>query len=338
MRLKTTTIFSVLLAIVATCPVFAQSIPKEQQSEVAIEIQMDRFRNSPLYDTMKDAIEQSPAMAQAPSDFDWEKVESVFVTFALPEDVNGMMAIQGIEQGGELPTEMFARIKFSDSAGADQMLSMIKDDSEMKTIDGKTYYAPKQDGDGPRNILAEQVDDTTLVFGTEKYLTTGVGNHLMSSGLQAAWGKMPNDGFRLAIDLQNSSELIEEAVEMAKAQTADNPMVAGFINLILNVNDVRLSMDLAGGDLLTLAATGKDDENTKKFHEGFDGILGMGKMFGAGGVEQLKEQSPEAGRVLGEILNSLSAKRDGNDVVVAIPKPEGFEEAIQGLIPAGGDF
>lgn len=336
MRLKTTTILSFLLAIVATSPLFAQSIPKEKQSEVALEIQMNRFRDSALYDTMKGAIEQSPAMAEVPSDFDWEKVESVFVTFALPEDVNGMMAIQNIEPGGDLPTEMFARIKFSDSAGADQMLSMIKDDSEMKTIDGKNYYAPKADGDGPKNLLAERVDDTTMVFGTEYYLTTGTGNHLMSSGLQAAWGKMPNDGFRLAIDLQNSSELIEQAVDMGKSEPG-NP-AAGFMNLILYINDIRLSMDLAGGDLLTVAATGKDDENTKKFHEGFDGILGMGKMFGAGGVEQLKEQSPEAGRVLGEILNSLSARRDGNNVVLAIPKPEGFEEAIQGLIPAGGDF
>ncbi len=337
MHRKITTFFSVLLAIVATSPLFGQSIPKEQQAEVAFEIQMSRFRDSPLYDTMKDAIERSPALAEAPADFDWEKVEAVFVAIALPENMDGVMALQNVEQTGEVTTGLFARIKFVDSAGADQMEGMIKDDSDIKTIDGKSYFSPKAEGNGPKNVLAHRADKTTMVFGTESYITTGVGNHLLSPGLQAALDKMPNDGFRLAVDLENASAMIGEVVEMAKAN-ADNPMAAGVLNLILSANDIRLSMDLAGGDLLTLAATCKDEENATKFHEGLDGLLGMGKMFGAGGVEQLKQQSPDAGRVLGEILKSLKANREGNDVVLAIPKPEGFEKAVQDLIPTGGDF
>jgi hypothetical protein len=340
MHRKLTAFLSVAMAIIATSPLLGQSIPKEQQSEVAVEIQMNRFRESPLYEAVKKGIEQSPAMANAPQDFDWEKIESVFVAIALPEDIAGMMALQNMEQTREFPTEMFARIKFVDGAGADQMLGMIKDESEEKMIGGKSYLAPKEDGEGPKNLLAHREDDTTLVFGTENYITTGVGNHLLSAGLQTAWGKMPNDGFRLAIDLQNSSGLIEEAVEMGK-QSADNPMAAGFMNLILAANDIRLSLDLSDGNLLTLAATGKDDAKATELQSGLDGILGMGKMMGAGGVEQLKQQSPDAGRVLGDIINSLTAKRDGNDVVVAIPRPEGFEKAVMEMMAMsgmGGDF
>lgn len=310
----------------------AQSLPKEQQAEVAIEIRMDRLRDNPLFDQLKSAMENAPGMQDATADFDFATVDSVFMAIALPEKVADFEAMQNIQGGEDLPMEMFVRMKFTDAEAAKKAMDKAKEDSEEKTIGGVTYLTPKSDG--PKNMIGHMVDDTTLVFGTETYVTRGAGNEVLSGGLADALGKMPDDGIRICVDLVNCRELIEEAVAMAKEN--GDPMMGGMVDLALAINNVRLSMDLAGGNLLTIGATGSDADNAKKFSDGLNGLLAMAKMGGQQGVQQLGQQNPEAGRVLGDILKSLNATQDGEEVLVEIPKPEGFEDVIVGLLPMMG--
>jgi hypothetical protein len=325
-------LYLIVFLISLAGPVHAQSLPKDKQAEVAIEIQMDRLRDNPLFDQLKSTMENAPGFQQASSEFDFETVEKVFMVMALPEKVADFEAMQGLQGGDDLPMEMYVRMTFTDAEAAEKVMDKVKEDSVEKTIDGVTYVSPKSEG--PKNMIGHMSDDTTMVFGTETYVTRGGSSDVLSAGLAEAWSKMPNDGIRICVDLQNSRELIEEAVAMAKEN--GDPMMGGMVDLALAISNIRLSMDLAGGNLLTIGATGTDAENAKKFSDGLNGLLAMAKMGGQQGVQQLSQQNPEAGRVLGEILKALNAKQDGDDILVEIPKPEGFEDVITGLLPMMG--
>ena len=342
MRRKLPLLCSIALTLLMLQPAVAQSVPTDKQAEVAIQLKMDKFRNSPLYDTIRKGIENSPAVQAAPDDFDWESVDSLFVAFALPEDISGMMALQNVEQTGVLPIEIFAKVTFSDVATAEKLEHKLSEKGETTTISGETWYTPPADEDGPKNIVGRR-DGQSMLFATRDYVELGLGKHLMSAGLQSAMDKMPNDGFRLCVDLQNCSALVEEVVAMGKENGP--PMAGGMLDLLLKANNIRLSLDLADGDLLTLAVEGKDEQSAVELKGGLDGMLGMAKMMGGQGVEQLKQADAQAGGVLEEILNSLNAEQDGMDIIVAIPRPEGFNDAVRNMAeksgmggpPKGGD-
>ena len=339
MRRKTTLMLTALLALVTAMPLVGQTVPKEQQAEVAIQLQMSRLRDSQLFDMVKQNIDQARAQSDIPDNVDIDKVDTVFAAIALPEDVASFAAMEQVEQGGDLPMEMYVRVTFTESGVVDTIMEKAAEESEERELNGKTVYTPREDDDAPGNIVVYRDGDSAIVFGTENYVSMEIGDHLLSAGLKSAWEKVPDQALRIAIDLENSSNLIDEAVAMAKANS--DPMMGGFIDLITKASDIRMTMDLTSDNLMTLAATGKDETAASELQMGLDGILAMGKMGGAQAVQMLKEQDEDAARVMKEILDSLSAQQDGTDVQIASPRPEGFEDAIKNMMQmqmGGGGF
>ncbi len=279
MRRNTTVLLMAILAFVAAAPLSGQSVPLEQQAEIAIQVQMSRLRSSKLYEMLKSNIDQVQSQADLPDNVDIEKVDTIFAAIALPEDVASFAAMEQVESGGDLPMEMYARVTFTESGIVDTIMEKAAEESESREINGKTCYTPKADDNAPRNVMVYRDGDKAIVFGTENYVTMGASENLLSAGLKSAWSKVPDEALRIAIDLENCSDLIAEAVGMAKANA--DPMMGGFIDLITKASDIRMSMDLTDGNLLTLAATGKDENAASELQMGLDGILAMGKMGGA---------------------------------------------------------
>ncbi len=326
-----------LLAVVACllmCPdCLAQSMPNEKQAEVAFQIDMERMRGTPMYDMMSSNIEQLQAQSGMSADFDWNDVNRVFGAMSLPESVAEFEEMQG---GDVLNLDMFVRVQFVDSAAAEEMMAEIREKGVETDIGGKTFYRPPAEDDVPENLMVTMIDDKTVEMGTEDYLTGGTGPGLFAAGLATAWDSMPEDAIRIAVDIDSARSLIDEAIDMAKQQAEGAPMVGPIMDLAKKANDMRLSMDFKDGNLLTFGATSVDEETAEDLRSGLDGLLGVAKFSSGQAVKTLREQDEQLANVLSQILDALTATRDGDQVQVVIPRPDGFEEALGKLMMMSG--
>jgi len=330
--------FSLAIAAMITClfawsPVVGQSMPKEKQAELAFEIRLDQLRGTPLYKALADNIEQM--QGQVSSDFDIEKVTRMWGAIQFPESIADMQAMDNMKPGDPFPMEMFVHIEFADAASADAALATIAEQSDEVTVGGTTFLKPKDGTETPSNMLGHKLNPTTIEAGTEGYLTGGAGKEVFSSGLGEAWDSFGEEPIRLAFDMENARGMISEGLNAAKADAP--PMFHPLLDSVANANNVRICMDLEdGGNLLKICMLGVDDESAEQLRSGLDGILGMAKMAGGGAVEQMRAQSEEMADVASAILRSLAATREGNDVQIVIPKPDGFEDAIKGMMEMNG--
>lgn len=336
--------FSVAFAAVLTMlfvwsPVNGQTVPDKNSAELAFEIRMDQLRETPLYAMIKGAVDQARDQGGMSDEIDFDKVNRVWGAVQLPESVADMAAMENLKPGDALPMELFVHIEFVDSDSADAAMSQIMEESEEVTKNGTTYFAPREGTDAPSNLLARKLNATTMEAGTEGYITAGAGESLFSTGLGNAWGSFSGEPIRVAFDLDNARELIDEGLAMAKENS--EPMMHGMLDLFNKMSNIRMAMDFKeGGNLLALGMASSDEESAEDLRKGLDGLLGMAKMMGGGQVDQLRQMDEGMADVASAILTSLNAERDGSDVQIVIPKPDGFEDAIQSMMQmnGGGDF
>ena len=335
-RKITATCVAIMICLGLTSQTFAQSMPKEKQAEVAFELRLDKLRGTEMYKMMQGQVDQMAEQANVPDELDLEKVNRIFLVIALPESMADFEAMGDLGDGDELPIEAMGLIEFEDSTSLTEALSQIEKESETVEKDGKTWYKPAN-GKGPSNMMVTKLNDTTLVGGTTGYLEAGF-ESVLSKGLAESWEVTPEEPLRISVDLDNARDLMDEAIAEGKANDQTG-MLGGFLDLLNKTRSIRISMDVKdGGNLLTLGMTGTDDESAEEVRKGVDSMLGMAKMFGGQGVQEMKAQNEDMGNALETIMNSLNATRDGDKIEIAIPKPEGFEKAVKGMIGGGGDF
>lgn len=332
--------FIVALTAIISClivwsPAYGQSVPDQDSAELAFEIRMDQLRETPLYAMIKQAADQANAQSGMSQDIDFDKVKRVWGAVQFPETVEEMQAMENLGPGDSLPMELFVQIEFEDAASADSAMNQMMEESEEVTRNGKTYFAPKSDANAPANLLGHKLNDTTIQAGTEGYIAAGASDSLFASGLSKAWGSFSGEPIRIAFDLDNARTLMDQAMEMGKADVP--PMMHGMLDLISKTSHVRVSMDFKdGGNLLAIGAAGTDEDSAETLRSGLDGMLGMAKMMGGGQVEQLRAVDDGLADVVASILASLKATRDGADVNIVIPKPEGFDDAVQRMMQMNG--
>ena len=331
-----TTVFSLLLVLMlglVTVPVQAQSnqIAEKQKAVMSFDVRLDMIRNCELAKSMKLEEQMSQwAASQGDDGPDPTKLDRIWGAMSAPEN---MEAAQGFATG-QLPIEFFVMFKFKDKAAADELMKKAEaDNSETFEKDGQTYYRPPNDGNAPEGMVMHRFDDKTIELGTEAYLFNK-DRKVFTSGLQAAWDKVPDEAIRLALDLEGAKGLIGEAV--AAGKQGGDAMTGAYLDLIDNAKNVRLSIDLSGANLVTLVATGVDEDQAKELSEGLDAVLGLAKMGGQMQVNQMKQMDEALASAMETILKSLNAKADGSEVSVVIPKPSGFDEAVKGAMEKFG--
>ena len=95
--------------------------------------------------------------------------------------------------------------------------------------------------------------------------------------------------------------------------------------LVDNIKDLALIVDIVGDDLVTVKATGVNQEDAVELKEGLDSLLGMGKMSIQSMLPMIREQDPAGAGVMEKIAESLNATNENETVKITIPRPEGFD-------------
>ena len=317
---------SLSLLFGAICsPVLSQTAPLEegQKAVLAFDIRMDAIRECELGKSLGLSEKLSAAQAQSGEDRpDPSTLERLFGAISAPPDMGTAMKVQT----GEVPFEFFVQLKFNDAESVKKMLAKA-DEKNSGTVEnrGRTYYKSDPEAEMPQGLLMGQVDETTIEMGTEAYILLD-GRKPFTENLKSALAKAPkDDAVRIVMDLEGAKGLIAEAVAMGKANSP-NPMMGAYLDLIDNMRNLRLSMDLAGGNLLTIQATGVNEDDAVELKEGLDSLLGMAKMGIQSQLPMIKEQDAEGAAVAEQLSKSLVAKNSGEEVSVIVPKPTGFDD------------
>ena len=104
---------------------------------------------------------------------------------------------------------------------------------------------------------------------------------------------------------------------------------------------MAISINLTGGDLLSLKATGVNEADATELKEGLDSLLGIAKFSIKGMLPTIRAQDPDGGSCSGGNLPvSLNAKSEGNNCPQStFPTPEGFDSWVvkQGWGDAAND-
>ncbi len=317
-----------LIGLSAAPAVNAQSnqLDESQKAVLVFDFRMDQLANSEVAKTMK--MGEKMKQLAPPSEFavGIEDVTRIYGAVSAPESVEAMQAFRG---KGPLPVEFFVRFELVNAEALNKSLSKLAEKSDAVEIGGKQFYKPREE-DKPDNLLAAQVDDKTIEFGTTVYLTRA-DRKVFTDGLTAAWKKSPEDAIRLALDLEGASELVDAAMEQGKASVPSN--FTPFIDLLGAASDLRISIDYENANLLTIGMTGKSESEAEDLEGGLQTLVGFGQMFGTQPIQGIKQQSEELGTMVEGMLNALEPVREGTDVTLAIPHPEGFAEALKAVAP-----
>ena len=315
-----------LIGLITAPTASAQSnqLEESQKAVLVFDFRFDKLKSSEAAKALNIA-EKIQKVQSATGDMpNPDKVVRVFGAVSAPED---MSEIQGMRGGGPLPVEFFSRIEMEDAASLNEAFEKIMEKAEAVEMGGKTYYKPNQEK-APENFMATKVNETTLEYGTTAYITRA-DRKVFTDGLTTAWQKSPDDAVRLAIDLEGASNLVDVAIEQGKA--SGQPMLAPFLDMLSAASDLRISMDFDGENLLTIGTTGKTDSGAEDLEGGLNSLVGLGQAFGTGAIQGLKQQSEELGTMAEDTLKSLEAVRDGTSVTLAIPRPDGFAEALKNM-------
>ena len=333
MRAATLSLLLVLVAIVA--PVSAQSSLKEEQKAVLVfDLRMDMLNSSPLGQQMKFNDLLSKAQKQSvQTGADPSKVVRMFGAVGAPQSV---AELQGVEPGGEIPFEFFMRAKYQDSQSATEAMNATleqgADSIEKMEKNGHTFHKSTAGGVMPAGLLMHQVDETTIEIGTEAYVFHP-DRQVFTDNLKTAWSKAPNEAIRMAMDLQGAKALVSELVEEGKSSAP--PPVEVYLDLIGTISHMGVSIDLTGENLLSVRATALDSDQGQDLKDALDSLLFTAKAGGQQFLPTVELMAPEMKPVVESILGSLEAKKDGADVSIKIPKPNGFEDAIGAFAASG---
>jgi hypothetical protein len=301
----------------------AQTAPleKQQRAVVLFDIQMDRLGDS----EMARVLNLREQIAGTTGAVDPTKLVRIFGIASAPESIDDLQNMQG----GSVPVEFSMRMEFKDTASAEEAMKEIAGTSgESFQRNGRTYFRPDDD-EAPENMVASQLDGKTIEIGTEKYAFLAEQKQAFTPGLQEAWNRVSSgkDAIRIVIDLEGARELVNQALDLAGG--AGDPMLEGFLDVIPGINDIIISMDLSGGNLLGLSMGCKDSGSAQQLNDALAGIFGLAKMFGGQAIGELRQQDAQLADVAQSLLRALSPNMSQNLVEVNIPKPEGMENAIK---------
>ena len=316
----------ILIGITPSAAVNAQSseLAENQKAVLSFDFRLSDMRSSEVAKKLKLAEKIKDARLGVPGGPDLDNVKRIFGAISAPDDFGGLLQTA---QGGDAPFEFFIRLEMENANSTDQFVKWIVENGEASDVGGKTFYKPNSNPYD--NVFSAQVDDTTVEIGTMTYIGRS-DRKVFSSKLKRAWEKSPQgDAVRIVLDLEGVSELVKVAVEQGKKAVPGN--FGAFVDLLNAAADLRISMDLSSQQLLTIGATGKSESDAEEIAGGLNSLVGIGQLTGANAVKAIESQSPELGKMLGNMLKSLKAVQNGEDVILALPRPEGFEKAIEQL-------
>ncbi len=311
-----------------TAPVFAQS-DYGAQADVAIELTPSKIIESPLGKKMGFA-EQLQAMPTPPGAPNPAEIKRVYVGLVAPESAE---KLEGIQAGEQNDLQFFVRVEFLTAEAASKVMNQaIEDNSGEVEKNGKTYYSPPKDAGMPTGTTMYLVDDQTIALTSDGFQDKTDGMPF-TDALSTAWKAAPDSAIKLSIDGVNARALIKSIVEQGKKNGGGNPIIAAVMDLFPTMDNINLAIDLSSADLIKLNMTGSDEDKAGDINDGFKSLVTMAKPMAKGGLSMIGAQAPDAAATLGKLVDGMGVKQEGKSVTMNIPRPEGFEDAVQEMVP-----
>jgi hypothetical protein len=271
------------------------------------------------FDNLRDSL---PPGAMSPGDVEAIKqISRLSVFMAAPDNVQdfGQMS-----DGQPIPFEIFVRVKFKTVEARGQFIEAMKEGIAEVSENGQKVFKPTEKG--PPNLRLRLVGDSGVELGTEKYMASP-DKKLFSANLLSSWNASPNHAFKLALDFESASKLISALVK--DFGEGAPPPAKPFIALLPKMSTLRLTLDGKDATLLSLSIDGKDEKGATDLQEGLDALLGMARGFADQGIGQMEAGAPKMGAAARAIVGALNSKKAGKTVSLSVPRPEGFNEAIE---------
>jgi len=318
----------IALAAVAmlTAPVFAQSDTRSAKADVVAELTPSKIIDSPLGKKMGFA---GMLAAMPPGGPDFSKINRLFVGMIAPESAE---KLEGFQKGDNNDTQFFVRIEFSTAEAATEMITEANKVNGGETErNGKTYYTPPEDANMPEGTVMYLADDKTVAMASGGFIDK-TGGAPVTDALATAWKTMPNSAVKISIDGINARDLVKSMVKDAKQKTGE-PIAGAILDLFPTMDNINLSVDLASADLVKLNMTSSDEDKATDINDGFKSLVTMAKPAATQGLTLIEDQAPNAAATFGKLVNGMDVKQSGKSVTLNIPRPEGFEDAVQEFVP-----
>lgn len=327
-----------VLAIGACLPGLApaqSNLPIEQQAQIAAEIDLGRFRSSPVGKVLSagDLVEGTPLGMGEFGDMDFEKIDSVRLFVRLPESVAEMQF--GMEEGDDLPMEFMVEVIASDSSAFRSFRETVVDDSEKDVIDGEDFWRPEN---GPGNVAAVfPADGKSFLVGTDAFLKNRK-TSVASDRLLDLWKPLPGSIVRLAADLDESKDLLEEVQGFASMGAP--PEMQPLVDALPEINSLAVAIDFDSTDLLKLAATGRTADSAKAIRALAEMLKGLMEQ-AAGQSRNGPPAMQAAADLMREIADGSQIGAAANGATLTIKAPADFARRIEsdvmpGIIAARG--
>ncbi len=320
-------LFSGLALTLGLCrpgPVLAQSnLPKDQQAQIAAEIDLSRLRASPLgkFLTARDLVNGTPLGMGEFGEMELDKFDKVRIFVRLPESTADIEF--GMEPGDDLPMEFMIEVITSEARSFESFRETVVDDSEKDVVEGEDYWRPEN---GPGNVAAVfPADGKSFLVGTDAFLKNRNAT-VASDRLLDLWKPLPASILRLACDLEESRDLLEEV--QGFASMAAPPEMQPLVDALPELSSLTVALDVNSAELLKLIATGRTAESAKAIR----GLAEMLKGLFQQGAEQAGGGPPAmqgAAVLMQEIAGHSSIGEAANGATLTIKAPADFAGKIE---------
>ena len=331
------TIFKLLSVTVifacVTSTLFAQSgrkdtLPEAKRAAIVFDLRIDKLKESRIGKMGEETLLDGSLLSG-------DGFENMTRVFGQTSALTAKTFADGPGENVDLPFEMFVYIQFSENSSAAAAFAEMHN-GETVIVGDKEFHTFGTDGNGaprgPTNAYMRMFNDTTIEVGTELYLTQP-NRRLFSERLETTWGGMADESLRVAIDLEQSSDLVSFLQQMS---VFANPEVKNLADSLNKVNAIRLGLDFSQSNLLNLSVVAKDGSNAREFGEAFDEVLNLGKTMGNAQVAEIRAFMPDVATVAVAVLSSLNTTVDGTNVRLTIPRPEGLDQIVETMAQMAG--
>ena len=310
-----------------TAPVLAQSDTQGAKADVVFELTPSKIIDSPLGKKMGFADLLATRPPGAP---DFNSIKRVFAGVIAPESAEKLEEMQ--QGGGDNDMQFFMRIEFSTAEAAKEMLDEMSNENGGEVErNGKTYYSPPEVSGAPQGAVFYMANDKTIAMASGAFVdkTDGVP---LTSALATSWKAMPKSAFKFSIDGVNARNLVKSLVKDGK-KNANNPIVGAVLDLFPTMDNINLSIDFASKDLVKLNMMSSDEGKASDINDGFKSLVSLAKPMAKQGLMMIKDDAPDSAATLGKLVDGMDVKQTGKSVTLNVPRPEGFEDAIEEVVP-----
>ena len=244
----------------------------------------------------------------------------LYGVFSLPSSMADVLQMQ---PDSPPPIDLLLVGEFDNKQDREQLISdAMLQDSQTTEFNGKTYRMSPESEE-----LLMYADDQRIEGGSRGYLALPR-QSMLSPQLKAAMAELGSAPVRVALDLTEGREVVQEAIDILKQQGVP-PLVIPFLDLPKKMDQLMLAVDPDGADLVRLLVKSGNAEDAGFVKKSLDGLVGLSQM----GLAQAPKGDPSI-ELIAALLKGTKVTQKENRVSLVITKPSGFDDMLAKSVAA----